>query len=194
MPDSGATSTSSVDRAYHRPIPVRVTKAGLQRDTLAFVRKQRLEAGFAIEPLVNRLGGRIKYGELYGPSQSSESLRVHGIEDFTIYVATNTSPVRDRFTIARELAHYLLHYPMVLDAHGEDSGMFATRSVKRHETDQVRADWESTWFANALLMPEPDFKEQWDVAERNLYRLASYFAVPKSAVEVRANSLKLAAA
>lgn len=142
-----------------------------------------------IERLVTDLGGDIEFSEAFDTSTSSESIRVFGDGEFIIYLATDTSPLRDRFTIAHEIGHYLIHYPIVVEKYGKDSQMFATRYVDEQDKDLVRAEWEANWFAASLLMPEVEFRNQW--TRSNISKVASFFNVTKSAAEVRAKSLGL---
>lgn len=175
---------------FHDPIPLNVRKDVIQDAAERFARKQNLEPGFSIESLVRKLGGRIEYREPMGNSRDAESIRVNAERNFVIYLATDTSPLRDRFTIAHELAHYLLHYPQVVERYGANSKMRATRFVDETKADLVRAEWEANWFAAALLMPSEEFKELWDEHKGDAY-IASYFEVTKKAVDVRAKSLQL---
>lgn len=181
----------SADQQFPPPIPVRVRKERIQAVTEEYARKEGLDPGFAIEALVKKLGGRIEYGDRIGSSLSSESIRVFADNDFVIFVPTDTSPLRDRFTIAHELGHYLIHYPMVVTTHGPDSGMVATRFVDETNHDLVRAEWEANWFAAALLMPREPFTAKWKESGGNVRLVASYFNVTRPAAEVRAKSLEL---
>jgi Zn-dependent peptidase ImmA (M78 family) len=186
-----ASMVRPADQHFYPPIPIRVRKEVIQAATEDYVRKENLDPGFTIEVLIKRLGGRIEYAEKIGTSISSESIHVFSDKDFIIFVPTDTSPLRDRFTIAHELGHYLIHFPKVQDTHGVGSGMVATRFVDENDKDLVRAEWEANWFAATLLMPEAAFREKWSEYDSNLVLVASYFNVTRPAAEVRAKSLSL---
>lgn len=66
--------------------------------------------GCHIEPLVERLGGELRYLASFDSVEGKDgSLIVWGRGDFAINVSAFTGPARDRFTIAHELGHYVLH-------------------------------------------------------------------------------------
>jgi len=57
-----------------------------------------------LDLLLSRLGGEVEVRD------GIESLAIHDDGTFTVYVPSRTSPRRDRFTIAHEIGHFLLHY------------------------------------------------------------------------------------
>jgi len=178
------------DQSFYPPIPLRAKKKIIQDAAERYAELLRLKPGFVIEDLVTRLGGHIEFREAMGASPDSESILVFSGQRFTIFLATNTHPLRDRFTIAHELGHFLIHYPVVVDKHGTGVGMRATRFVDENNPELVRTEWEANWFAAALLMPERRFKEEWHI-HRDVSRMANIFGVTKNAAEVRARSLEL---
>ncbi len=57
------------------------------------------------------MGGSVSVKDtLYEDPERSGSLYVDGPDKFKIVVPAHTSQVRDRFTIAHELGHYVVHY------------------------------------------------------------------------------------
>lgn len=176
---------------HYPPIPTRASKAAIQRATEKYLKTNALEPGFSLESLVHALGGRITYKENLGSSRSAESIVVTAKKNFVIHLAANTSPLRDRFTIAHELGHYLLHYPLVQEQHGPDSRMIATRFVDDSSQELVRAEWEANWFAASLLMPEAEFRAAY-FEDRDIDSIALRFMVTSRAARVRAESLNLA--
>nr|WP_233285917.1 ImmA/IrrE family metallo-endopeptidase [Bradyrhizobium brasilense] len=109
---------------------------------------------------------------------------------FTIFVASITSAGRDRFTIAHELGHLFLHFPLVSQTH-PGQGMVATRWVNENDAIQQRAEWEANWFAAAFLMPQAKFSSTYWSCGANLPAVASRFGVSLPAAEVRAKTLGL---
>lgn len=128
-----------------------------------------------LDYLLNRLGGVVEVHD------SNESLKVRGKGDFTVYIPSTTSPRRDRFTIAHEIAHYFLHYRYP-KLSGEQAYWRGGRSV---------AETEANVFAASLLMPEDSFTEAYSALDGDLWRLASRFEVSPAAAEVRAATLRL---
>ncbi|MHC2017312.1 ImmA/IrrE family metallo-endopeptidase [Methylobacterium sp. CM6247] len=144
-----------------------------------------------IEPLVSRLGGSVAFSNPQ-PALGGypESIVIESSNNFTIYLPYVTSLVRDRFTIAHELGHLFLHYPMVLQKH-PGSTMFATRWVDDNDTNLRRCEWEANWFAAGFLMPAEPFKEHYRQFNGDLRQIALQFLVSPKAAEVRAKSLCL---
>ena len=129
--------------------------------------------GADLKPVVDAFGGRLHYQDLDEWVSESGSIFVHGRRDFDLLLASHTSPLRDRFTIAHELGHYFLH------ARQGDRPIVANR-----ECTNKRAEWEANWFAAALLMPESDVKSAWNNTADVDY-IASRFGVSRAAATVR---------
>lgn len=145
----------------------------------------------AIEPLVVRLGGRVEYKTAdLSADKLPESIVVRGLSDFTIFLPSITSVVRDRFTIAHELGHLFLHYPLATVSN-RGAVMIATRWVDEKNEDLRRAEWEANWFAAAFLMPSKDFKAAYQSNLNSIKVTAIEFGVSTKAAEIRAQSLGL---
>lgn len=177
-------TSQSNDTEYQFPIPSRATKASIW----AFAEKQRksvgLTNGFELPKLVARNKGEISYIGLLDDDQT-DAIVVEPDGAFRIRLSSHTGALRDNFTIAHELGHRLLHWPLVKKQH-PGSGMRATRRVEEGNTDLVRCEWEANWFASAFLMPKEEFKIAYEngLAESTL-------GVTPSAVAVGAKTLGL---
>jgi predicted transcriptional regulator len=142
--------------------------------------------GDDLKEIIQSIGGKIKYqdfGELV--SSSSGSIRIRGENDFTIFLPSYTSAERDRFTIAHELGHYILHYLYPL-RQGNDPGPI---QAQRYGTGRV--EWEANWFAAAFLMPEDAFRKSYEEYDGDLFDIAEEFQVSIRAAQIRAKALKL---
>jgi predicted transcriptional regulator len=139
------------------------------------------DVGAPLEPIVSRLGGEISYNAPEEHAEKSGAIVARAPEDFTIYLASFTSPIRDRFTIAHELGHLFLHLPMV-KKRDPDATMIATRWVDETNQDQQRAEWEANWFAAGFLMPAEEFLEYKD---HDVEYIASRFNVSVQAAQIR---------
>ncbi|MCC7426421.1 MAG: ImmA/IrrE family metallo-endopeptidase [Alphaproteobacteria bacterium] len=175
-----------------KPIPTHAGKQQISKFAEGIADRLQFRPGDSLEPIVIRLGGKIDYADLSDPSeQPPESIVVkplsEGRVEFTIYIPTTTTPQRDRFTIAHELGHVFLHFPMVQRSHPR-AEMHATRWVDTTDKVQQRAEWEANWFAAAFLMPEIQFREVWERSSREAVRL---FRVSEQAASIRAQSLGL---
>ncbi|WP_417271631.1 ImmA/IrrE family metallo-endopeptidase [Celeribacter sp.] len=167
------------------PIPTRVTKQKIQ-DFAEGVRDQcNLGSGFDIVDLVKANNGSVSYIGAFSKDQT-DSIIVNPDNSFEIRLSSSSSSLRDNFTLAHELGHYLLHWPKVRDA-GSENGMRATRAVNYEDSDLVRCEWEANWFAAAFLMPKDEFTDV--VKSSGLDAASSIFGVSKMAAQTRASDL-----
>lgn len=173
------------------PIPTHLYKAKVHAVAENAASRLKFKAGDAMEPLVVRLGGRIEYKTAeVSEGKLPEAIIVRAMSDFTIFLPSVISVVRDRFTIAHELGHLFLHYPLV-SAGQPGAIMVATRWVNKDDEDLLRTEWEANWFAAAFLMPDAEFKRVHECNGGRIELTARYFAVSPKAAEVRAQSLGL---
>ena len=102
----------------------------------------------------------------------------------TIYVNGNHAETRQRFTMAHELGHAILHSKSIHEFKGFRSKML------NEDDDQVRRENEANSFAASLLMPLPILKEklrQYDdiVTEAVVDDLKKFFNVSSMALVLR---------
>ena len=185
----GAAPTGgSMTAEYVKPKGINASKASVEKFGEDTATKLEFGIGDSIEEFVKRLGGKIMIGSSGHGDDESGSLIATSFEDWTIYVSRHTSLTRDRFTIAHELGHLLLHLGPIKEEN-PDAIMRATRWVDMEDPEQKRAEWEANWFAAGFLMPSDQFKEIF--AESGLSYAASRFGVSSKAAEIRASSLGL---
>ncbi|CPU70560.1 ImmA/IrrE family metallo-endopeptidase [Mycobacteroides abscessus] len=132
-----------------------------------------------VHALLKKLGGRVEI------ENRAESLDVRDDYDFTVYLPTHTSQLRDRFTIAHELGHYFLHH-RAPDEHvvGKRTSTFTRLGRNVPET-------QANVFASNLLMPAAQFKAAFEELGRDLVAVADRFEVSVPAAKVRAEFLGL---
>lgn len=171
---------------YHKPLPTRASKKAVSDFAEEVAVQVNYEPGMPIEGLVADLNGGITYRNAVG--DRPESIQVEPDRQFQIFLPTMTSMARDRFTIAHELGHVFLHFPIVQSAY-PGSGMVAYRWVEDMDADLQRCEWEANWFAAAFTMPEKRFREASNMA--GVSGAAAYFGVSEQAARVRAKSLGL---
>jgi Zn-dependent peptidase ImmA (M78 family) len=152
--------------------------------------KVALRLGFRpgddIYDAVEKLNGKVDVEDtLLQDSTRSGSLYVNSPNDFRIVVPVHTSLARDRFTIAHELGHFILHYvyKRQLDPENAPEKMVALR----RDSDVV--EWEANWFAAAFLMPKEEFEEQQREHGEDHQAIAQYFGVSPAAARIRAKTL-----
>ncbi|MDB2439732.1 ImmA/IrrE family metallo-endopeptidase [Hellea sp.] len=142
---------------------------------------------FDIYEAVKSLGGKVYTKDFWAEGSTPYgSLEVNSENDFTIFVPQETSDVRDRFTIAHELGHYVLHY--LWPIHVLKKGQFKLRA-SRYGSD--RTEWEANWFASAFLMPEDEFRKLVEDEKLPISRVARHFKVSQAAASTRAKVLKI---
>jgi len=142
--------------------------------------------GDDLDDLIEQLGGRIEYQDFWElESSATGSIRIRSPNDFTIYLPSYTGVERDRFTIAHELGHFVLHYLYPRQS-GNDPG-----PVQAQRYGSGRVEWEANWFAAAFLMPEQDFRTSFTKNAGDFLSVAEQFFVSSRAAQIRAKSLKL---
>jgi predicted transcriptional regulator len=173
---------------YENPIPTRASKHTIWDFAEEVARNLEFVAGDPIEPIVAEIGGRISYDNPVD-EDVPETIRVEPNSRFEIFLPALTSATRDRFTVAHELGHFFLHFPLVQDTH-PGKGMRATRWVDANDRDLERCEWEANWFAAAFVMPAKQFQEVY--SSLGVAEAAALFGVSQKAAEIRAKSLNLA--
>ena len=173
---------------YEKAVPCFLSKQAITKIAEEMAKKLDYNPEKGMNPVLDKIGGRLKIRDFWDLSNDSpDSIEVHDVGDFDIYVSSTASQERDRFTIAHEIGHYVLHflYPRVKDNNNKINKMYATR----YGTD--RGEWEANWFAVAFLMQEEDFRQRFNRLEGDLEALSDELGVSKKAVDTRANVLGL---
>ena len=145
--------------------------------------------GDNISVLISRMGGQVLVEDtlLTDPEQTG-SLLVDAPDHFRVIIPSHTSMERDRFTIAHELGHYVLHY---LWQRARDPN-YPERVIAFRQGSH-RLEWEANWFAAAFLMPADTFRQSFGNQQGNISAVADDFSVSVSAASVRARGLALPA-
>lgn len=109
-----------------------------------------------------------------------------------ISVNLTDSAVRRRFTIAHELAHYVLH-------RNKDSKLYAHRDLNNDQETRSSIEQEANYFAANILMPEKLVKNRVEEIRKDTWgnvsgselvkEIADDFVVSESAADVRLRQL-----
>jgi Zn-dependent peptidase ImmA (M78 family) len=154
-------------------------KATVESFAAKFARSLGYRPGDDLDPIVERLGGKIVYRSFADLGESEDaSVRVWDVGRFEIVLPDYTGLARDRFSIAHEIGHYVLHYPLV------------NAPMKAARYGSTPVEWEANWFAAGFLMPEQLFREQ-HAAKKSVPGIARFFGVSSAAVTARMKSLRL---
>jgi predicted transcriptional regulator len=171
---------------YQQPTECGLSKAAVDSLAERLALQVGYEPGTPLEPVVQKLGGRITVQNAWDAAEaSSGSIKIRSDSDFEIFLPLHTGPIRDRFTIAHEIGHYVLHY-LWPKSQGKDVGPI---EVMRYGTGRV--EWEANWFAAGFLMPAAAFKLAHTRFSGDLASLSSEFKVSMEAARIRVQSLEL---
>jgi Zn-dependent peptidase ImmA (M78 family) len=172
-------------RAYRSPTSTGLPKASIYKLAEHVAKQLGFQPGASLLPIVKKLGGKIVYVDWELESSKTGSIVVDEEGKFRIHLPWHTSPQRDRFTIAHELGHYVVHFLWKRHRGEEIPNLEAARDGTGRE------EWEANWFAAAFLMPDGHFRKAFD-AHRDIAKVAEEFDVSHAAAEVRARGLGLA--
>lgn len=134
---------------------------------------------------VIKLSG-LKVSVLYEPMSAQHSGYLKNVDgDWVIGINSLHHPNRQRFTLAHELGHYILHRKSMFGKDGfEDDILFRADGYGSPGVER-----QANEFAADLLMPEDEFKKKAKDFSGSVSKLAEYFAVSALAVKVRASEL-----
>jgi Zn-dependent peptidase ImmA (M78 family) len=102
---------------------------------------------------------------------------------YKITVNSRHSETRRRFTIAHEIAHYVLHRSKIGDEIVDD-GLY--RSARGGTIER-----QANNYAASILMPAPVVGEKWRAGARTPEALAKVFDVSAAVAEIRIKELRL---
>lgn len=127
-------------------------------EQLALINRFKRTAPVDVETLSHALGVPVHYANL--DNDTSGMIEKTGDDKFRIVVNSNHPETRQRFTIAHELGHYMLHRHLIGDGVDENrayrssaNGVYKNRSIGPAQETQANK------FAVSVLMPEELLKE-----------------------------------
>jgi hypothetical protein len=126
--------------------------------------------GADLEPIVERLGGRIEYLPLTGERSKVASITVEEGEGFTIRLFKGLFPLRWRMSVAHELGHLFLH---------SQFGEVAIEASYDIAKEDEAAESEARQFASAFLMPAKAVREAVRRLGRDSLAVSAHFMVPE---------------
>lgn len=104
--------------------------------------------------------------------------RLQGSSGFVCYVDSSEPSVRQRFTAAHELGHFVLHKDLIGDSHSDNYLLRAPGLTNWQET-------QANKFAADLLMPRDLIAKAIDSGHTTVRDLASLFQVSEIAMGIR---------
>ncbi|SMD08015.1 protein of unknown function [Fulvimarina manganoxydans] len=135
------------------------------------VREMSKALGIRIETkaLPDSISGKIERVGLFG-------------DDYVITVNSGHSATRQRFTIAHEIAHFILHRDLIGDGIVDDA------LYRDHRLGDER-ERQANRYAASLLMPRRQVREAWDNGAITKGALARAFDVSPAVAEIRMREL-----
>jgi hypothetical protein len=168
------------------PQAINVSTSTIANIASSVAKKVGYEPGGDLREVVRKLGGTIVHENLWG-SGSTDSGSIEIKEGkFEIRLAIATGPLRDRFTIAHELGHYVLHYLYRKQFLADPINELV---AQRYGTSDVER--EANQFAAAFLMPQKEYEAAFASLGGDHFALSRHFGVSRIASEVRAQALNL---
>ena len=149
-------------------------------DLLNLARQNNIKtAPLDIEALIKLLGVEMRKEDNLESDVSGKLTREN--DTWICIVNANHHPTRQRFTMAHELAHYVLHR--------NEQTEFVDHTYFRAVDNANPMEFEANAFAGSLLMPKMDFKHFIINTSTDVEKLAEHFGVSPIAVRVRAKQL-----
>jgi Zn-dependent peptidase ImmA (M78 family) len=145
--------------------------------------KVALEFGYdpaaPLEEIVTAFGGTIAYQNMREVEKTNDgSIQIEEDGSFKIFLPDYVSVERNRFTIAHELGHYVLH---------REAGK-RQKAARLINKENKREEWEANWFAAGFLMPKTMFLEKFEEFEGRPVALARHFRVSVQSAEIQAKN------
>lgn len=149
------------------------------------------EAPVKIEGLVEALGVDLeRKAELH--SEIAGQIEQLPNKKFKISINKNDHYYRRRFTIAHELAHYILHKD-IIGAGLDDTKAYRSLNIGKFNNQSVTSqhEVEANRLAAQLLMPSELVREWFQELNGDLEALSKKFQVSREAMGYRLKALKL---
>lgn len=175
MPKKNSTGAAPDEKRYSIPEPCNLPLPDIDKigEKLADILK--FQPGGDIFEIVSRIGGTIKLD--MEDKHENGSIIVDGEDDFTVYLSQYTGPLRDRFTIAHEIGHYILHSNL------------GKKRIQVPRYGQNLVETEANYFAAGFLMPQKQFIHEHKQCSGDRRALAAKFLVSEKAVLIRQKTL-----
>ena len=142
-------------------------------------------------PVVNlarELGLKVFLTKKFPDKKSGEIVKEEG--SFSVYLNANHPYARNRFTLAHEIAHYMLHRPYLDRKKEIEDFVGTTYSLSRDKNNRDLKEWEADMLAGDILMPEAEFVRVWN-DKKTVAEVAAVFDVSEQAAYVRAKVLAM---
>ncbi|MDX8358571.1 ImmA/IrrE family metallo-endopeptidase [Sphingopyxis terrae] len=154
-----------------------MTTADLQPLQREVIQRHQREAPIKLGALATELGVTVLRSDLPPGISGTLSRNAPNSDMWTIRVNRHEPKVRQRFTIAHELAHFLLHRDQIKDGITDDTFYRSGLSERR--------EWEANRLAAEILMPWHLVRALVNEGKVNPKDLASALEVSEAAMNIR---------
>lgn len=149
-----------------------------EHEKLKIIEQNTKEAPILLKPITESLGLKVYVSDFNDPISGMIKKDTRSNSGYSIYVNSTHHKNRMRFTVAHEIAHYILHQEYIGDGILDDVMYRSSLSSKMER--------EANNFAANILMPwsllDKMMKENTNVS---IEELAEKFEVSKSAMSIR---------
>ncbi len=130
----------------------------MAENIFALINEYRQKAPVNVENLIKELG--INLNRSFLAADISGMVECNDKKEYSITVNAADSPFRQRFTMAHELGHYILHRDILGDGI-TDNRMYRSDAGSIYNNQLVNSshETEANKFAASLLMPKPLIEE-----------------------------------
>lgn len=157
----------------------------MEETTFDIIRRHTREIPVDVAKMAQEIGLTVRYLAL-PPSISGKLVNLGGSpEEFEIQVNAAHGENRRRFTIAHEIAHYVLHRDMIAEA-------IVDNELYRSEQISSRYEAQANAYAADLLMPQELVQRVYEELVRLggneqwiTYNMATRFRVSEQAMKIR---------
>ena len=134
-----------------------------------------------LDSVIRTLSGKIEYHDNSQLNQQEyATIIVNDDKSFVIRLATFLFPLQQRYSIAHELGHFVLHSRL-----GEEK----LTAAHNAGTISEQAEIEAHIFATSFLVPSKELRGVREKYNENITRIAAHFLVPEPIVRQRIASL-----
>lgn len=155
------------------------------------VRSALTAAPVNVEAIIRRLGLSVKK-DADLPNEISGQIEKLKDGSYEISSSSREHPFRQRFSLAHELGHYILHKSLIGAGLDDNKKYRSTSDGNFYNTFiEMAHERQANSFAASVLMPEKLLREDVDNGVKNIVDLYKKYEVSKSAMSWRLKNLGL---
>lgn len=140
------------------PKPCGYSRQSIEQAGMAFAKHLDVTPDKDLGEIVAAMGGRLEYGDDLPDGGSSRcSIDIpssYPKEPFVIRLDSFPAPEFDRFGVAHEVGHFVLHYLTQIKLGRERFSLRADFRVETESPEEIVAEIEADWFAYGFLLSE----------------------------------------